>query len=618
MTRSGAVLLPNGWSLRPAGRQAKLGDFPVVIAEHPSEPVLAVLHAGYGEHEVDHARGRHRQGDRPRRPATRRFAGLAWSPDGKRLFVGGGFDDVIYRFDHADGLLSNRPTISCIRRSPGRRSGRSGVPAGLAVSGDGKTLWVANAFGHSVARFDLDSGKMVARAPLVKDDSYPYGLAWDEARDRLYVSLWDQAEVAVIDTETGEVVGHWPTQEHPNEMLLARGGRCSTSPTPTATPSRSSTPRRARRSRRSARRSTPRPRRAARPARWPRARRVDALRRQRQHERPGRGQRQGARREHAARLHPDGLVSDLGPGRARTARRSTWPTARGRPRRPTARGRTRWPGARARPASTSPALPGDALDHPDARARSDGRLLEDRLRVQPAEERATRPPSPARRRRRATRSRRRSATPRRSPTASTSSRRTGLTTRSSATSPRATASRASACSPRRSRPNHHALVREFVLLDNFYVDGEVSADGHEWSMGAYATDFVEKTWPLDVPREPPGPVSGRRGAGDRPAGGRLPLGQGRREGGQLPQLRRVHQERATTPDEPATTDGRGPPGSLRPQVPQLRPRVSRREACRPLPRRAGRVREGRRDAPADRPPPAERPHRAAPPPASRP
>ena len=44
-------------------------------------------------------------------------------------------------------------------------------------------------------------------------------------------------------------------------------------------------------------------------------------------------------------------------------------------------------------------------------------------------------------------------------------------------------------------PNHHALAREFVLLDNFYVDGEVSADGHDWSMGAYATDYVEKTWP---------------------------------------------------------------------------------------------------------------------------
>jgi len=44
-------------------------------------------------------------------------------------------------------------------------------------------------------------------------------------------------------------------------------------------------------------------------------------------------------------------------------------------------------------------------------------------------------------------------------------------------------------------PNQHALAREFVLLDNFYVNGEVSADGHNWSLGAYATDYLEKTWP---------------------------------------------------------------------------------------------------------------------------
>lgn len=43
-------------------------------------------------------------------------------------------------------------------------------------------------------------------------------------------------------------------------------------------------------------------------------------------------------------------------------------------------------------------------------------------------------------------------------------------------------------------PNQHAMAKEFVLLDNFYVDGEVSADGHNWSMGAYATDYLEKNW----------------------------------------------------------------------------------------------------------------------------
>ncbi|MEI7733834.1 MAG: bifunctional YncE family protein/alkaline phosphatase family protein [Ferruginibacter sp.] len=44
-------------------------------------------------------------------------------------------------------------------------------------------------------------------------------------------------------------------------------------------------------------------------------------------------------------------------------------------------------------------------------------------------------------------------------------------------------------------PNHHSLVDNFVLLDNFYVDGEVSADGHNWCLGAYATDYMEKNWP---------------------------------------------------------------------------------------------------------------------------
>ena len=58
-------------------------------------------------------------------------------------------------------------------------------------------------------------------------------------------------------------------------------------------------------------------------------------------------------------------------------------------------------------------------------------------------------------------------------------------------------------------PNQHALAREFVLLDNFYVDGEVSSDGHNWSMGAYATDFLEKTWPT---------MYGRRGGSEASSG----------------------------------------------------------------------------------------------------
>ena len=48
--------------------------------------------------------------------------------------------------------------------------------------------------------------------------------------------------------------------------------------------------------------------------------------------------------------------------------------------------------------------------------------------------------------------------------------------------------------PEKITPNQHALAKEFVLLDNFYVDAEVSADGHNWSSAAYANDYIEKNW----------------------------------------------------------------------------------------------------------------------------
>jgi YVTN family beta-propeller protein len=48
-----------------------------------------------------------------------------------------------------------------------------------------------------------------------------------------------------------------------------------------------------------------------------------------------------------------------------------------------------------------------------------------------------------------------------------------------------------------SAPNHRALARRFVLLDNFHADALVSQDGHPWSVQGVATDYVNKVWPFD-------------------------------------------------------------------------------------------------------------------------
>jgi hypothetical protein len=49
-------------------------------------------------------------------------------------------------------------------------------------------------------------------------------------------------------------------------------------------------------------------------------------------------------------------------------------------------------------------------------------------------------------------------------------------------------------------PNTHALARQFVTLDDFSSDGDVSVDGWSWSNGAAANDYLERNWPLDYGR----------------------------------------------------------------------------------------------------------------------
>ena len=69
-------------------------------------------------------------------------------------------------------------------------------------------------------------------------------------------------------------------------------------------------------------------------------------------------------------------------------------------------------------------------------------------------------------------------------------------------------------------PNQHKLVRDFVLLDNTYCSGILSADGHQWADTAFATDYVEREF-ADWPRSYP---SGGFGEGGKDALAYSPAG----------------------------------------------------------------------------------------------
>src|SRR5713226_8731143 len=101
LREDGSVLLPNQWSLRPAGLQVPLGDFPVNIAVHPDGRFAAVLHSGYGRHEIKvvdiEAAKVVSQAEIPED-----FYGIEFSRDGSRLYCSGSSDEVIHVFDFAD------------------------------------------------------------------------------------------------------------------------------------------------------------------------------------------------------------------------------------------------------------------------------------------------------------------------------------------------------------------------------------------------------------------------------------------------------------------------------------------------------------------------------------
>src|SRR6266852_7788746 len=110
---TGAIQLPNQWSLRPAGKQVTLGDFPVNMAVHPSGRWLAILHAGYGTHEVAiFNTDKSQQKVISRVTMDQAFYGLAFSPDGKALYASGGEFEVVHAYDFEDGLLFHHRQIA--------------------------------------------------------------------------------------------------------------------------------------------------------------------------------------------------------------------------------------------------------------------------------------------------------------------------------------------------------------------------------------------------------------------------------------------------------------------------------------------------------------------------
>ena len=227
------VLLPNGWTLTPEGKQIPVSDLPMNMILSNDGRHLLVTTNGNGDQTVDIidlAAGQSAQTIK----VAKSWLGIALSPDGKRLFVSGGDDNEILVYDFAAGKATAAGKINLgseayhrlddRARDEARRAGRGefAFPAGIAVTPDGKWLYAAENLTHKVAVVDLASQTVVKK---IEVGEYPYDCEIARDGKRLYVSNWGSRSLAVIDTATNSVTATIQVGDHPNDIELTRDGK---------------------------------------------------------------------------------------------------------------------------------------------------------------------------------------------------------------------------------------------------------------------------------------------------------------------------------------------------------------------------------------------------------
>jgi DNA-binding beta-propeller fold protein YncE len=226
---SGLRRLPTGATLDPAGVSYDLGSMPLAMALSPEKDRVVVLLNGWREQGiqiVDRSSGKILQ--TISLPAV--FLGIVFSPDGKSLYVSGGNQDLIYRFDWRSGAatLADSIVLEARRRMKDNMMGgmmKDGIryPAGIGISPDGRTLYAAENLGDSLAVVDLASRRVVQRLAM---ERYPYGVA--VAPDgTVYASAWGGWTVSVFrPLSNGKLNAgaRISVARYPSALLLSRDG----------------------------------------------------------------------------------------------------------------------------------------------------------------------------------------------------------------------------------------------------------------------------------------------------------------------------------------------------------------------------------------------------------
>ncbi|WP_353718943.1 beta-propeller fold lactonase family protein [Dyadobacter sp. 676] len=208
--------LPNGWSLTPVGRSLDLDDLPLNLVVSPSKKYLAVTNNGQSTQSItliDAAT------EKVLDTATvaKSYLGLAFSQDERTLYASGGNDNKILVFKIESGQLVPSEPIVLGKPWPVKIS-----PAGIAVDDAQHRIYVVTKEDCSLYVCDIRTKKATSKLNL---GAAAYTCLLSRDGKELYVSLWGGSRVAVVNTETLKISAEIATNKNPNDLLLTRDGK---------------------------------------------------------------------------------------------------------------------------------------------------------------------------------------------------------------------------------------------------------------------------------------------------------------------------------------------------------------------------------------------------------
>jgi YVTN family beta-propeller protein len=216
---SAIAMLPTGRTLDPAGVTKPMGGGAFTMVAAPGGGYVALL-SGWkmqGLQVLDESGTVLQTVEQ-----TAAFVGAAFSPDGTQLWTSGGDADVVYRYAWRSGRAALEDSVVLAGRAKPDAHGTK-YPAGLGVSPDGRHVYVAENLGDAVAVVDVATRAVVQR---IATGRYPYGVIV-APNGAVYASIWNGNEVLAFAPDADGRLGaprRMRVGRHPSSMLLSRDG----------------------------------------------------------------------------------------------------------------------------------------------------------------------------------------------------------------------------------------------------------------------------------------------------------------------------------------------------------------------------------------------------------